>query len=171
MTAPNRPAIRISEGRKTMEGWKIAQGSLLTTLIAAAWLALAAPVHAEETRGDRRSEAKELLKALESEWRAMREDLTRCALESMMTAFFIRSGTAPTTPPNIQPSQSPPQQEVGPPPPPPPPPPPTGQGELPPTPPPIEPPPQGAPEPASIVSALLGVGLTSWYAWRRRRVC
>ena len=55
-----------------------------------------------------------------------------------MTAFFIRGGTPPKTPPDVQPSQSPPAQEPHLPPPPEPPP-PTGQGEVPPVGPPVEP--------------------------------
>jgi len=111
----------------------------------------------------------EVLHALQEAWEEVREDLVRCALESAMTAFFIRGGTPPKTPPDVQPSQSPPAQEPHLPPPPEPPP-PTGQGEVPPIDPPVmPPPPNGTPEPASIVSALLGIGLTSWYTWRRRR--
>ena len=44
----------------------------------------------------------------------------------------------------------------------------SGNGELPPTDPP-PPPPNEAPEPTSMVTALLGVGLASFVAWRRRR--
>jgi len=155
-----------------MEGCKVRQGFFLIALTASGLLLVATPAQSgtvEAADGSRaRVNGQEIWSALQQSWEGVREDLTRCALESVMTAFFIRGGAPPKTPPNVPPTQSPPKQEEAPPPPPPPPP-PTGQGEVPPDVPPPPPPPQGAPEPASLVTALLGVGLTSWYAWRRRR--
>ena len=86
-----------------------------------------------------------------------------------VTAFFIRGGTPPAIKQNQGPPVIVPNQQGGgggdPTPPPP-----TGGGETPPgdiTPP--TDPPQGTPEPASLVTALLGAGLTFGYAWRKRR--
>jgi hypothetical protein len=117
---------------------------------------------------------KSLLAALRQEWKAIREELTRGLLETTLTMFFIRGGSPP--PSNDQGQLPPPvDQAAGPPPPPPPPPPPTGTGEDTPgdmgNPPPV--PPQGTPEPASIVTALLGAGLASLCGsrkWRRKKV-
>ena len=117
---------------------------------------------------------KALLAALRQEWDAFREELTRSLLEATLTMFFIRGGSPP--PSNDQGQlPPPPDQAAGPPPPPPPPPPPTGTGEDTPgdmgNPPPV--PPQGTPEPASIVTALLGAGLASLCGsrkWRRKNV-
>jgi hypothetical protein len=117
---------------------------------------------------------KALLAALRQEWEAIREELRRSLLETTLTMFFIRGGSPP--PSNDQGQlPPPPDQAGGPPPPPPPPPPPTGTGEDQPgdmgNPPPV--PPQGTPEPASIVTALLGAGLASLCGsrkWRRKKV-
>lgn len=73
------------------------------------------------------------------------------------------------TVPDVPPVIPPPPPPVVPPPVPPPPPPPgggTGTGEPPGNPPPT---PQHAPEPTSLVTALLGLGLASYAGWRRRK--
>jgi hypothetical protein len=113
---------------------------------------------------------KALLAALRQEWEAIREDLTRSLVETTQTMFFIRGGSPP--PSNDQGQSPPPPLDGGPPPPPPP---PAGTGEDQPAdvgnPPPV--PPQGTPEPASIVTALLGAGLASlcgYRKWRRKKV-
>lgn len=82
-------------------------------------------------------------------------------------AFFIRGGTPPAVQKTTTTVKTPTQQNGGgttvPPGP-------TGQGETPPGT--IDPPidtPSGAPEPASLVSAVIGAGLALGYAWRKRR--
>jgi PEP-CTERM motif len=117
-----------------------------------------------------RAEARALWQGLERRWESLREDLTRTALETALTMFFIRSSPPPpplpplgppppvTPPPTIGPNTPPPLV--------PPPGPPTAQGEPPLI---IDPPPQTAPEPASIVIALVGAGLAAGYGWRKRR--
>ena len=83
-------------------------------------------------------------------------------------AFFIRGGTPPPPPPPSNQGNPPPQEGGNPPPPPPP----TGGGETPPgggDVPPPPPPVQGAPEPASLTIGMLGAGLASLVAWRRRQ--
>ena len=132
-----------------MEGWKNWRTLILTAFAAAGLIVLAAP----EVRADTlqpspakrmaKLDTKALVEALQSEWEAVREDLTRSALEATMTLFVGRWGKSPS--------------------------PPKAQGETPPPPPPIDPPPHGTPEPASLVSALLGTGLMSLFALRRRR--
>jgi hypothetical protein len=110
-----------------------------------------------------------LLEAVEREW----NDLKRCVLEQVMTAFLIRWTTEPPPPPPPPGNNGePPPPEGGgeTPPPPPPPPPPGGGGEEPPIDPPIDPPPpQQTPEPASVLLAALGAGVVSFIAWRRRK--
>lgn len=73
--------------------------------------------------------------------------------------------TIPDPPPTVPPPLPPPI-DIPPPPPPPPPGGGTGTGEPPDNPPPN---PQQAPEPASLVTALLGLGLASYAGWRRRK--
>jgi hypothetical protein len=111
-------------------------------------------------------DGKALLAALRQEWEAIREDLTRSLLETTLTMFFIRGGSPPSS--DDQGQSPPPPQDAGPPPPPPP----TGTsdnqaGDVG-NPPPV--PPQGTPEPASIVTALLGAGLASLCASRKWRM-
>jgi hypothetical protein len=124
----------------------------------------------EVTQARRRRRIDE--KALRAEWQVLREEMTRTMLEATMTMILGRWGTAPV----IQPDQGPPitlptqQGDTIDPTPPPPPPPPVGGGELPPgdiAPPPPDPP-NGTPEPASLVSALLGAGLV--FGYMRRKV-
>jgi hypothetical protein len=84
-----------------------------------------------------------------------------------MTAIFI-SGFSPP-PGNPPPPPNPPGVTPPPPPPPPPGPPgPVGGGNPPPETNP-GPPPSASPEPASMLTALLGAGLASLAAWRYRR--
>lgn len=84
-------------------------------------------------------------------------------------AFFGRWGTAPPIQKNQGPPVIVPNQQGGgdggsvPPPP-------VGGGETPPVD--VTPPvdlPQGTPEPASLVTALIGAGLAFGYGWRKRR--
>ena len=84
-------------------------------------------------------------------------------------AFFITWGSTPLGPLPAVAETVPPDPSGGGDPgtPPPPPPPPDGQGETPTVDPP-PPPPNETPEPTSMVTALLGVGLASFVAWRRR---
>jgi hypothetical protein len=131
--------------------------------------------HARSARTPNCADGKALLAALRQEWEAIREDLTRSVLETTLTLFFIRGGSPPPSSNDQGQLPPPPDQAAGPPPPPPPPPPPTGTSEDQPgdvgNPPPV--PPQGTPEPASIVTALLGAGLASLYGsrpWRRIKV-
>ncbi len=108
-----------------------------------------------------------------STWSEFREDLVRCVVETTVTAFLIRTANPPAPPQGSgDPQPTPPGQNntpPDPPPPPPPPDPPSGSGD--PIDPPFDPPPPPSetPEPASIITALMGVGLTSIYAWRRRQ--
>jgi hypothetical protein len=135
-------------------------------------LGAAAQIDAQE-----RVRGQALWQGLERQWEALREEVTRTAVETALTMFFIRASPAPVTPP---PTFTPPLIVTPPPqgpntqPPPslPPPPPPNG----PPPPTVIAPPPPHAqgdpkptPEPASIVIALLGAGLAAGYGWRKRR--
>ena len=111
-----------------------------------------------------------LWQSLRSEWEAVRTDLTRSALETTLTMFYIRSAKPPPPPPPPPKGNNQPPQQQGsgdPPPPPPAPPPPGGTAEPPQLTPPTDPP-HGTPEPASIVTAILGTGLVSWFGWRRR---
>jgi PEP-CTERM motif len=116
-----------------------------------------------------REDAQAFLRGLQCEWDAVRADLVQSVLETTVTAFFIRIPPPPKPPKHKKTKTKPPPQNHGgePPPPPPPPPPPGGNGEPPQLTPPPDPP-QGTPEPASFVIALLGAGLTSCVAWRRR---
>jgi hypothetical protein len=108
-----------------------------------------------------------ILVGLHRHWQAIRADVTRGAVEAALTMFFIKTGP----PPKVNdpgPKITPPPPGGNGDPPPPPPPPPDGQGEPGPTDPPVDPP-FHSPEPASLVTALCGVGLVSTYVWRRRR--
>jgi PEP-CTERM motif len=131
----------------------------------------AAPVGAEvptEVQQER-ARAQALCQGLERQWESLREELTRTALETTLTMFFIRSSPPPPPPPAPPPPPpvTPPTQGPNSPPPSDPPPgPPTAQGDPPLI---IDPPPQTAPEPASIVIALVGAGLAAGYGWRKRR--
>lgn len=109
-------------------------------------------------------DANQMVRSVQQEWQAFREGLNRAAVETMATMFFIRGAPPPPTPT----PPTPPGQGGGVTPPPPPPPPPSGSGEPGPTDPPPVDPPQGTPEPASLVIAMLGAGVTSWYGWKRR---
>ena len=116
-----------------------------------------------------RVDGKAVLEALRHEWGTIREELTRSVLETALTAFFIHGGSPPPIGSTPAPPGPPPPNQQGntPPPPPPPPPPPTGNGEPPPGG--VDPPPQGTPEPASLVTALLGAGMALAYTRRKRR--
>ena len=108
---------------------------------------------------------------LQSDWADVREVLTRSAVEATITMFFIKPPTLPPGGPQANsndPTPPPPEGGGDPPPPDPPPPPPEGSGEIPPNDPP-PPPPSETPEPTSLVTALMGAGLASVVAWRRRR--
>ncbi|MBI3824302.1 MAG: PEP-CTERM sorting domain-containing protein [Planctomycetes bacterium] len=139
-----------------MEGWKSWKRCVVATTIAVGTIACAGnDLHAAPSQSAG-AEGKAIVAALQAEWEAVREDMLQAVLEEMSTMILGYWGNPPP-PPTTQ------EQ-------PPPPPPPTGGGETPPNDPPIDPPPpQGTPEPASLVTALLGVGLASVYAWRRRR--
>jgi hypothetical protein len=119
----------------------------------------------------KRIDEKALLEALRTEWEALRADLTQAAVTTMTTMFLGRWGTPPP-PPKGQggPNTPPPNQGGGggntPPPPPPP---PGGGGQTPPGNPPPDPPVTGTPEPASLLTALVGTGLVALGAWRKRR--
>jgi hypothetical protein len=131
----------------------------------------AAPVCAEvQTQAQQeRVSAEAQWQGLQRQWESLREELTRTVLETTLTMFFIRSSPSPPTPPPPAPGPlvTPPiQGPNNPPPTDPPPGPPTGQGDPPQI---IDPPPQTAPEPASIVIALVGAGLAAGYGWRKRR--
>jgi hypothetical protein len=145
---------------------------LLAALAASGLMLIqAAPLGAQElNRAPDRAEARALWHRLELQWQAVREDLTRTALQTALTMFLIRASPTPPTPPS-----PPPPPPVGNPPgqgpnttPPAnsPPDPPNGQGEPPTV---INPPPSTAPEPASIVIGLVGAGLAVAYGWRKRR--
>lgn len=159
-----------------MEAWKgwvaVALATLLLTVIAVP--ANAATVTDDDQAAQTvKSNGSALLDGLEKEWQSIREELLRATVETMGTMILGRWGPPPP-PPKGQgnPPGNPPPQNGGntPPPPPPPPPPPTGGGETPPIGPPFDPPPvQGTPEPTSLLSALMGVGLASLYTWRKRR--
>ncbi len=146
--------------------------------LAAAVLAVLAPmasIYANEQTAAKTAANEENgrdAKKVSSKWCEIRDEVVRCALEVTTTAFLIRIGNPPPQP-NEAPPVDPPEQNNTPPDPPgdPPPDPPTGGGEEPPIDPPfdIPDPPNETPEPASLVTALLGAGLTSLYAWRRRR--
>ena len=113
-----------------------------------------------------------MVERLLSDWEEVREGLTQSAVEAAVTMFFIKLPSAPPGPLAAQSQGDPPPTGNGddssgsssPPPPPA-----DGSGEDqsndPGTPPPLS----DAPEPASLVTALLGVGLMSVIAWRRRR--
>ena len=97
-------------------------------------------------------------------WEEIRMALARTALELMLPTNF--GWYYPPPPPTGKGEDPPPPPTPDPPPPPPP----TGQGEPPPTDPGTgPPPPSDAPEPSSLVSALLGAGIASWIGWRKRR--
>jgi len=176
-----------------MNGWKTWTKRILAALGAGGLMIFAAPklsaemvhgsasvgldtqntedhaVPARSARTPNCADGKALLAALRQEWEAIREDLTRSLLETTLTMFFIRGGSPPSS--DDQGQTPPPPQDAGPPPPPPP----TGTSENQAgdvgNPPPV--PPQGTPEPASIVTALLGAGLASLCAswkWRMKNV-
>ena len=107
----------------------------------------------------------------ESAWVEFRDEMLRCGIEATITGFLVWFGNPPPQLNETPPVNPPDQNNTEPDPPPPPPPdPPTGGGEEPPIDPPFDPPPPNeTPEPASLVTALLGLGLTSIYAWRRKR--
>jgi hypothetical protein len=175
-----------------MEGWITQTKRILCPLTAAGLMLLAVPdlradflpgaaalgLDAKKSDDDRppapntqtpaRADCKGLLETLRQQWAAIRHDLTRSILETTLTMFFIRGGSPPPIGNTPGDTTTPPDQSGEPPPPPPPPPPPEGGGEVPPgdT---GNPPPQDSPEPASLVSALLGVGLASLSASRRLR--
>jgi MYXO-CTERM domain-containing protein len=108
-----------------------------------------------------------VVQKLSSDWEEMSDMLMQSALEATVHMLFIR----PSPKPGPLPAQGEPAPPTGsgePPPPPPPPPPPEGSSEEPVIDPP-PPPPNDTPEPASIVSAMVGLGVMGLVAWRRRR--
>ncbi len=128
-------------------------------------------------------DAQALWRSVRTHWESVREGMERMVLESMTTMILGRWGSPPALPMTLaspQPLPVPvpvpvpvPLPVPGPlpavaPVPVPVPEPPTGSND-PPIDPILEPPPQGTPEPASLVTALLGAGLVSVFAWRRRR--
>jgi hypothetical protein len=116
------------------------------------------------------SHAREDWRAVSQGLRADWEALTREMVATTVTMFFIRGGTPPpkkpadpglkTTPPK-QPNDPPGGGGA--------PPGPQGNGESPPPGGPNDPPAVGAPEPSSIVIALVGASLAAGYGWRKRR--
>lgn len=110
-----------------------------------------------------------LARGLELQWEALRETMTQTAVEVSVTLFFGKISPPSVPTPSVSDPTPPPPDGGGDPPPPPPP--PDGQGEAPPPDPSGDPPPppDAAPEPSSIVSALLGMGIASFVAWRKRR--
>lgn len=152
-----------------MTGRTYGLGRRLLIALAALGLFLAqvAPLSAQ-TDAVAHDDPKVLWHRLQLHWEAVREDLLRAALQTVVTMFFIRWSTPPPPPT----AQSAPPPVVTPPPtnqntnPPPgdPPPPPSGQGDPPTT---VDPPPS-APEPTALVIALVGAGLGAGYGLRRR---
>jgi hypothetical protein len=118
-------------------------------------------------RGRSTPDAKGLLHAVRASLVQLQEELVRELVAMQVTMI----GGHPLSPPKTTATPPPPPPPVTTENPPPPPPPPTGGGQppidLPPPPPP--PPPTQSPEPASLVTALLGVGLASLAAWRQHR--
>jgi hypothetical protein len=95
---------------------------------------------------------------------AVRNALTGLLLNTSV-AFFPKPHPSPPPPPPPPPPPVPPPAPAPPPPPPPAPPPPPP----PPPGPPPPPPPNNSPEPATLISGLVGLGVAGLYALRRRR--
>jgi hypothetical protein len=91
-----------------------------------------------------------LQEAWQNEWEEMRAALVRCLLETSMTMFLINVPKTQTKDPGGTPNLP---NDPG------------GSGTTNPGDPSD---PGTTPEPSSLVCALLGVILMSWYAWRRR---
>lgn len=156
-----------------MEGDRIWKRAVVPAFLACLLLVgLGTNATAAPTTTARDTEKK--VEALTKGWESLRDELSESILQTVLTAFFIRATPPPPPPPPPPPTGSgePPVDPPIDPPPPPPPPPPGGEGETPPVDPPIDPPPpppNDAPEPASLLIALVGAGAVSVAAWRRRR--
>lgn len=148
---------------------RFARFSLAALTAVGMLIAQAAPLWATGPGADAQDRAagQALWQKMERQWQAVRADLTRTALETVLTMFLIRASPPPPPPPPPPPKKGPNTPPPSDPPPSdPPPPPPTGQGDPPTI---IDPPPTTAPEPAGIALALMGAGLALGYGWRKHR--
>ena len=129
----------------------------------------------DETPRLQRSLVAEILAPWQERIDEFRADLARELLIASMTMIGGHGMTTPPPPPpppkkaTTPPTTTPPVTPPTPPPPPPPPPTPTGSGEGPGDPPIDPPPPNETPEPASVLTGLVGLATLAGYRFRRRR--